>query len=125
MGVLEENVLPIRLVRKRHHLPHLALFSLTHSLKCRLILLIQLIIVPPQPHEYETQGRQRRHDTCLPRYIPRSLFGLESLRAKDIADAERDHGHGVSGHFLRVASDVRRIPCKQQHEGCAERARQV
>ena len=62
MRVLEERILPVSLVCKRHLLPRLNLLLLTHSLQNLLILPIQHSVVPPQNHDHKAQGTQSSND---------------------------------------------------------------
>ena len=79
MCIYKKRIPPIRLIRKRHLLPHLTLLILTHPRQSSLINLVQMIIIQPQPNDNKYQRRQRRNNTDLPRFIPGSFLLLEGL----------------------------------------------
>ena len=120
MGIYEEGILPIGLIRKSHLLPHLRLLRLRHGGEGLPVLLIQVIVIEAQGDDDEDQSGQGRDDGDLAAEVARGLRGLEGLGAEDVADAEGDEGEGVGGDLLGVPGDVAGVPREEQHEGRAE-----
>ncbi len=120
MRVHEKDIGAIRLIRKRHLLPQLILFILAHHSQRSLILPIQPVIPHPHHHDHKAQRRKRGDDADLAGDVSRRFFGLEGLRAEDVADAESDQGHGVGRHLFRMAGDVGSVPGEEEHEGGSE-----
>lgn len=90
MSIYKERVLPVRLIGKRHLLPHLVFLLLAHPYQCSLILLVQSIIIPPQNQNKKTERSKSRNDADFARNVTGSLLGLECLGAKDVANSKRD-----------------------------------
>ena len=116
MCVLEERIVQITTIRKRHLLPQAIPLFLTHAGKSRFVLLVQSAVCPSQYHDHEAQQCQCDNDRDLAPDVTRCLASLESLRAEYVSDRKADERKGIGGDLFRVASEVGRIVGEKKHE---------
>jgi hypothetical protein len=115
-SISEENILPVRQIRKRSLLPlplHILLrppLLLDHLLQLRLLLLIPAHVDPRHNHTTSHLHNRQNHNRRFTRNIPRRVLRQENVCADYTAQPEREKREGVDGVLLRVSTSIRGVP---------------
>lgn len=115
-SISEENILPVRQIRKRGLLPlplHILLrppLLLDNLLKLRLLLLIPAHVDPRHNHTTSHLHNRQNHNRSFTRNIPWRVFRQKNVCADHTTQPKREKREGIDCVLLGVSTSIRGIP---------------